>query len=106
MEIRFSQQEIALISHYFNGIDAEETQKQLPELRQKFSEWNTVFLLLRKLLAYGIYANVPTNSVIGYEALQKISQKPDHMRATVHTYLGEFKQVLAVYMAHHVNTVS
>jgi hypothetical protein len=102
MDIRFNQQEIALLKNYFNRIDSGETQKQLRGLHQEFPEWNTVFLLLRKLLAYGVYYTVPTNTETGYDDLQKRSQKPDTMLDTVHTHFDQFNQLLASYTAHHL----
>ncbi len=99
MEIRFSQREIEEIRNYFNKIDSGETHKQLCGQHQEFPEWNTVFLLLRKLLAYGIHYNVPTDPGTNYEDLQKKSQKPDSMLVTVHTHLGQFKNLLANYTA-------
>lgn len=101
MEIRFSQPEIALISSYFNRIDSGKTPKQWHELSQAAPEWNTVFLLLRKLLAYGVRYNLQADSEISYKDLQTKSQKPDSMWVTVHTHMGQFKDLLALYTAHH-----
>ena len=101
MEIRFSQQEIEEMRNYFNRVDSGETQKLLRGLHQDFPEWNTVFLLLRKLLAYGIYYKVPADPKVNYADLQQKSQKPDSMLATLHTHFGQFSHLLAIYTAHH-----
>lgn len=101
MEIRFSPLEIEKIRNYFNRGDAGETPKQLSGLAQDFPEWHTVFLLLRKLLAYGIHHSAPADPEISYEELQKKSQKPDSMWATVHTHLDQFKDLVAQYTMHH-----
>lgn len=101
MDIRFSQQEIALLRNYFNRIDSGETQKQLRGLPQEFPEWNTIFLLLRKLLAYGVYYDAPSDPGIDNKDLQTNSQKPDTMLTIVHDYADQFKNLLALYTMHH-----
>ena len=97
MTIEFSQQEIEEIRRYFNKIESGETQKQLHGLQQELPEWNTVFLLLRKLLAYGIYAGLQTDQEISYTALQAKTQKPDTMLVNVHAYIDVFENLLAAY---------
>ena len=101
MTIQFSQQEIEEIRCYFNKIDAGETQKQLHGLHQEFPAWNTIFLLLRKLLAYGVYCGVQTDPEISYKELQTRTQKSKAMLANVHAYAGTFENLLATYTAHH-----
>ncbi|MFD2569779.1 hypothetical protein ACFSUS_03985 [Spirosoma soli] len=101
MTIEFSNQEIQTIRKYFNRIDAGETQKQLHGLHHEFPEWNTVFLLLRKLLAYGVYYTSQTGQEISYQELQAKTQKADDMLVNVHTHIGRFEQLLATYIAHH-----
>ncbi|CAN5326718.1 hypothetical protein BH09BAC4_BH09BAC4_42210 [soil metagenome] len=98
MAIEFSPQEIEVIRGYFDKIRSGESQTQLPQERP---EWTTVFLLLRKLLAFGIYAGLQTNQGISYKELQTKTQKPETMLANVHTYAGTFEQLLAAYTAHH-----
>ncbi|MVM35027.1 hypothetical protein GO755_33685 [Spirosoma sp. HMF4905] len=100
MTIQFSQQEIEEIRRYFTEIDSGETPKQLHELHQEFPEWNTVFLLLRKLLAYGIYSGLQTGQEISYKELQTKTQKPETMLANVYAYFGIFDILLAAYTAH------
>lgn len=98
MTIEFSQQEIEEIRRYFNKIKSGETQTQL---YQEIPEWNTVFLLLRKLLAYGIYAGLQTDQEISYKELQTKTQKPETMLVNVHAHFGTFENLLAAYMAHN-----
>lgn len=98
--IQFSQQEVTEIRCYFDKIDSGETQQPLRGSHQESPEWNTVFLLLRKLLGYGVYSTTQTDQKISYEALQKKSQKPNDMLVTVHAHLSEFKNLLAAYTAH------
>ncbi|SFC10959.1 hypothetical protein [Spirosoma endophyticum] len=98
MTIQFSPQEIEVIQRYFNKVRSGFLQTQLP---QECPEWTTVFLLLRKLLAFGIYAGLQTDSGIPYKELQTKTQKPETMLANVHTYAGTFEQLLAAYTAHH-----
>ena len=100
MTIQFSQQEIEEIRRYFDKIDSGETQKQLNGLHQAFPEWNTVFLLLRKLLAYGVYNGLETNQAISYKELQAKTQKPETMLVNVHTYIDSFSTLLTAYTAH------
>lgn len=97
MTIQFSQQEIEEIRRYFNKIESGETQKQLHGLHQEFPEWNTVFLLLRKLLAYGIYSGLETDQEISYKELQTKTQKSEAMLMNVHAYVGTFENLLAAY---------
>lgn len=101
MTIQFSQQEIKEIRRYFNKIDSGETQKQLHGLHQEFPEWDAVFLLLRKLLAYGIYCGVQTDQEISYKDLQTRTQKSKDMLVNVHAYVGKFEHLLVIYTAHH-----
>lgn len=101
MTIRFSQQEIEEISSYFKKIESGETRRQLHGLRQESPEWNTIFLLLRKLLAYGIYCTIQTSQEISYKELQTKTQKSKDMLANVHVYFGEFENLLATYTANH-----
>ncbi|GAB3700306.1 hypothetical protein GCM10027592_27150 [Spirosoma flavus] len=85
--------------NYFKKIASGETQKQLDSLQLDSPEWNTVFLLLRKLLAYGIYNNVETLQGTSYVVLQSRTQKSKDMLVNVHGYLSEFEHLLAVYVA-------
>lgn len=101
MTIQFSKEEVEKIRSYFNRIESGETQKQLQELQEEFPEWNTLFLLLRKLLAYAIYNDVQAHQGISYKELQTKSQKSDHMLTAVHTYFDNFDYLLATYTAHH-----
>ena len=101
MTIEFSQPEVDVIRRYIDRVKSGVTQKQLPGLDQEFPDWNTVFLLLRKLLAYGVHHVGQNNSDISYPDLQKRSQKPNDMRATVHAYLSQFEHLVAIYVAHH-----
>ena len=101
MIIQFSQQEIEQIKRYFNKIESGETQKQSHGLHQELPEWNTFFLLLRKLLAYGIYAGLHTDQEISYKELQTKTQKPDTMLVNVHTHVGAFENLLAAYTTNH-----
>lgn len=101
MTIQFSQQEIDIIRRYFNKIVSGDTQKQVQGLPQELPEWNTVFLLLRKLLAYGIYYEVQTDPGVSYKELQTRTQKPKDMLLNVYTHIGQFENLLAAYLAHH-----
>ncbi len=81
MTIQFSQQEIDLIRWYVNKVKSGETPTRLRGLDQAFPEWNTDFLLLRKLLAYGVHHVVQNDLEISYQALQK--KKPKGQRYAV-----------------------
>ncbi|MVM41220.1 hypothetical protein GO730_31880 [Spirosoma sp. HMF3257] len=100
MTIQFSEQEIGEMRNYFTKIGSGETQNQLHGLHQAFPEWNTIFLLLRKLLAYGVLEGIQTDSEISYSELQKKSTKPNDMLVIVHRYIGQFDSLLATYIAH------
>ena len=99
MTIQFSQQEVAKMRRYFYKVASGETQKQLHGFHQEFSEWNTIFLLLRKLLAYGVHSALQTDSEISYKELQTKTQKSGDMLLNVHAYLGQFEKLLATYVA-------
>jgi hypothetical protein len=101
MTIQFSQPEIEAIKRYFDKVASGETQKQLNGLDQEFPEWNTIFLLLRKLLAYGIHSGVPIDQGFSYKELQTGTQKSRDMLLNVHAYTGKFENLLAAYEANH-----
>ncbi|GAB4028058.1 hypothetical protein [Spirosoma gilvum] len=106
MTIQFSTQELDEIRRYLNSIASGETQNQLTEAYQDSQAWTTLFLLLRKLLAYGIHHIEQTNQEISYTDLQKKTQKPGDMLVHVQTYVDEFSQLLTTYIAHHSNNLS
>ena len=99
MSIEFSQQEIQTIRRYFNQIKSGETYWQLHGLHQETPEWTTVFLLLRKLLAYGVHCGVLTKPEITYNDLQVKTQKSKDMLVNVHAYVDQFEHLLATYTA-------
>ncbi|WP_461116156.1 hypothetical protein [Spirosoma jeollabukense] len=101
MTIEFSPQEIEVIRRYLNKIKSGDIQTQLHGLPPQILEWNTIFLLLRKLLAFGIHAGLQTDQEISYKELQTKTQKPETMLANVRTFAGIFEQLLAAYTAHH-----
>jgi hypothetical protein len=94
MTIQFSSEEITAIRRYVDRVKSGETQKQLQGHIQDFPEWNTVFLILRKLLAYGVHYIVQTDPEISYPDLQKRSQKPSDMLVMVHAYSSQFEHLL------------
>ncbi|MBD2701935.1 hypothetical protein IC229_14900 [Spirosoma sp. BT702] len=98
MTIRFPEQEIEMMRNYFKKIASGETQKQSDGLQHDSPEWTTIFLLLRKLLAYGIHNNVATLQGTNYVALQSKTQKSRDMLVNVHAHLDEFENLLATYL--------
>ncbi|GAB3539405.1 hypothetical protein [Spirosoma fluminis] len=99
MAIQFSDQEIALLASYLQKIEAGENQSL--GSTEASAEWNQLFLLLRKLLAYGVHAAVPTSSTESYTDLQTSTQKPNDMRVGVHAHYSLFERLLATYIANH-----
>jgi hypothetical protein len=97
MTIQFSQTEIELIRNFFRKIESGGAQKSVLDL----PEWNTVFLLLRKLLAYGVYYVDQTDQEISYEELQAKTQKPNDMLAGLQAHLDLFENLVATYTARH-----
>ncbi|GAB4025448.1 hypothetical protein [Spirosoma koreense] len=102
MEIRFSRQELELIGNYLNKISAGASQQPVQRSDQSSPEWTTVFLLLRKLLAYGIHYDGQAEPTESYKELQAKSQKPDHMLATVQAHISQFERLLATYTDRHL----
>lgn len=101
MTIQFSRQEIEKIRGCFNKIAVGKTRQQLPESYQEPPEWNTIFLLLRKLLAYGIYYEVPADQEMSYKDLQKTTQKSKDMLMNVHAHLSKFEKLVDSYLTNH-----
>lgn len=101
MTIQFSQPEIDDMRRYFNQIEAGETRTQLQDAQLEFLEWNRIFLLLRKLLAYGIHAGIQSDEEMSYNELQKRTQKSSDMLVNVHAYVGHFEKLLALYVENH-----
>lgn len=99
--IQFSQQEIADTKGYLKNIESTDTGFPLQEPERAFPEGSRIFLLLRKLLAYGVHHNLSSDPDVSYLTLQKKSQKASDMRVTVHAYAGQFNHLLATYVAHH-----
>ena len=97
MTIQFSQQEIEEIRHYVNKMKSGDMQTQLHGATSP--EWNTIFLLLRKLLAYGVYAGLQTDQALSYQDLQSKTQKPATMLVHVHANISPFDQLLTAYIA-------
>ncbi len=98
MTIQFSPEELAELSRYLDSLKSAATRQQ-PEVD---TEWNRLFLLLRKLLAYGVHQGVQTDSTQpSYPTLQKKSQKPNDMRVTVHACFSQFDQLLTSYVVNH-----
>jgi hypothetical protein len=94
LELHFSRQEIDQIRQFFDQVGAGEI-RELTAASQP--AWNTTFLLLRKLLAYGFYYVRQVDSTISYQELQRLTTKPDAMVTVVQLHLGVFKQLLATY---------
>jgi multisubunit Na+/H+ antiporter MnhE subunit len=101
MEIRFTQPEVDLMRSYLDRVASSESQESLPDLPPENPEWNRIFLLLRKLLAYGVYYIVQANDELSYQELQKKTQKPGAMWVHVRTHLDVFEKLLAMYAAQH-----
>ena len=100
MTIQFSQQELTEIRRYLDNIKSGETRQQ-PELD---TEGNRLFLLLRKLLAYGVHQGVQIQTdppTLSYPTLQKKSQKPNDMQVIVRAYFSQFDRLLTSYIADH-----
>ncbi|QMW00567.1 hypothetical protein [Spirosoma foliorum] len=97
MTIQFSQPEIDDMRRYFSQIEAGEIRSQLQDVQLEFPEWNRIFLLLRKLLAYGIHAGIQSDDEISYNELQKQTQESRDMLVNVHAYVGHFEKLLVLY---------
>ena len=68
---------------------------------EKDAAWNRLFLLFRKLLAYGVHHAGPIKPALPYPQLQKISQKPDAMREALRVHLNDFDRLLTSCEAQH-----
>lgn len=94
MEIQFSGQELDQIRAFFDQVRSSEIREQSPGL---LPAWNTAFLLLRKLLAYGFQYVPQTDPAISYQDLQRITTKPNDMLTAVQKHQAVFDQLLAAY---------
>lgn len=103
MSVRLSKEEIIELRNYLGKLDAQETQKDLPGYaeQEKYSEADRIFLLLRKLLAFGVYEVAPLASARSFKDVQAQSQKPYGMLTAVHANFAVFQYLLDVYQAHH-----
>ncbi|QKZ14560.1 hypothetical protein [Spirosoma sp. KUDC1026] len=106
MEIQFEEQEIKQIRHFLSQVNAAEIREQSTDGSQIFPEWMTIFLLLRKLLAYGVYYVAQPKPEVSYQNLQRISTKPQDMLMAVQTHSHVFDRLLATYVARQKGTES
>ncbi|GAB3751530.1 hypothetical protein GCM10028817_14670 [Spirosoma pomorum] len=94
MEIQFSQQEIDHIRQFFDQVGSGEIGESTASSQPA---WNTTFLLLRKLLAYGFHYVRQVDSTMSYQDLQRLTTKPDAMLTVVQLHLAVFQQLLVTY---------
>lgn len=99
IKIQFTQPEIELMRSCFDRIASAEAPRRFNGLQQENPEWSRLFLLLRKLLAYGVYYIVQPNDELSYQELQKKTQKSGDMLAHVYAHLDIFKKLLTRYTA-------
>jgi hypothetical protein len=93
-EIQFSRQEIEQIRQFLDQPRLGDIQEQAPGF---LPAWTTVFLLLRKLLAYGFYYVPQTDPAISYRDLQRMTTKPIDMLTAVREHQAVFDQLLTIY---------
>jgi hypothetical protein len=90
VEIQFSEHEVNQIRQFFDQVNTGGIQAPLPA-------GNTVFLLLRKLLAYGVYYVPQIEPEISYQDLQRMSTKSHDMQTAVQTHFSVFDKLLVAY---------
>jgi hypothetical protein len=97
VEIQFSEHEVNQIRQFFDQVNTGEIQAPFPA-------GNTVFLLLRKLLAYGVYYVPQIKQEISYQDLQRMSTKPRNMLTAVQMHFNIFDKLLVAYTTNQQGT--